>query len=272
MNATRLKVWGGLGVGLAVAVGLLVWATGQGDDEAPAGSPRFVRVVDIQGQPVHHARVLVLTEVGAPQGSSGSWSSDTATLTLPPGLGAVAVTVAARGYRSTRLESLAGEDTTLTLKRGVLVRMRAGGAGTDVPPPFELVFHVAPASTVEGGLDAEQRGSAIELMDTWSPLPEGVETLSRGPLGLALRASEAADGILVPYPGRYEVRWGLLDPATRTWFALDDVKATAVGVEDDERAQVFELAIARGELERTRKGLEEMLARIAAGETTISEE
>jgi hypothetical protein len=91
------------------------------------------------------------------------------------------------------------------------------------------------------------------------PLPDEPD-LPRKTFGFAVADTVASRGVLLPVPGRYIVRWGLFDERAELWYSLEAEAEAFIGVEDDARAQTFDIPVSRNALDRTRIGLAEKVA------------
>lgn len=246
------------------ALGVLSW-TGGGDAAGSRSGGVVLRVVDEDGRRIPQAEVFVLARPDAPPSSAGTWSVKEASLTLPPGVRPEAVAVQARGFRSDVIENLV-EDRTIVLRRGIRVRLVVAGTAVVVEDPWRIVFQVNPAPLDEGALSPDQREKLVDLIDTVIPPSDEALMLPAGTFGFAVGASVAADGIRMPIPGRYTVRWGLLDTSIGAWFSLSKGARVCIVVADETRVQVFEIPVRSEEWARTRKGLEEHIRRMRSGE------
>lgn len=208
-----------------------------------------------------HAEVFVLASEDMPAGGAGEWSDADATLTLPIAVRGSAIAVQARGYRSDVAPSVTG-DQEFALQHGLVIRLEVEGADAEAAGDAVLVFQVIPEPT--GDLTADQLAKIADLIAALEPPPEGGVMLRGGDVGFAVQAAIAEKGLLIPLAGRYGVRWGLLDPKSRMWYALPEDVRAVIDVADDRRTQVFAIPVSAEAIQRTRKGLSERVREIRA--------
>ncbi|MFV1958711.1 MAG: carboxypeptidase-like regulatory domain-containing protein [Planctomycetota bacterium] len=217
-----------------------------------------VRVVDASGRPVGQARVLV--DGAGAQGQAGTWSSERAEWTLPFDGEARAVTIQARGFRSVRVEGVRA-DRKIVLQPGLLVRVAVEGEPELPAAPLGLFFQVRPAAPEGGTLTPAEADALLDLLDSAGTPPSGLPPFPRSGFGYLVSQSQTERGLLVPRPGRYRIRWGLLDTQRGTWYSLKEGTETVFDVRDTGEEQTVRVPVTTEAVERTRVELEKELRR-----------
>lgn len=243
-------------------LGVVLLLGGCGADEAPAEGPVFhLYVRDAAGGPVSGAELFVEQPADRPGPPLGRWRASTATLTLPATEEGHTVYVQCRGFRSQRVEGLKAE-TTLVLRRGLVARLRVDGDTLPSDDPLHLVFRIRPAPSEEAAVPAEELQKLVDLMELVKPPLPDEPNLPRKTFGFAVADTVAIRGVLLPVPGRYLVRWGLFDERAEVWYSLGEETDAYILVEDDARAQTFDIPVQRNAIDRTRIGLVERIEEI----------
>ena len=264
----RVKLWMFLGTAFVLAVAALLGVMATRDDapeptpQAPEGVVRL-KIVDQGGDPVPQASLFVQMPEDAPRDKLARWISEEAVLEVPASITPVDIAVQARGFRSEVVTNLA-EDRTFVLRMGYMIKLKRAAGTAKAPKPYRLVFQLNPVREDGTSLPEDQYEAFLQLIDTRTQAPDPDLTLPRSGFGFAIWDSVAADGILLPFPGRYAVRWGLLDPTRRPsiWFSLGEAATAMIRVSADDRTQVFEVPLPQEAMDRTQVQLEAQLRKL----------
>ena len=271
LDRRRLLLWGGLGVLLVGSVAfLVVGLVRRGAAPPPPASPSVdthrpivVRVVDASGAPARGARAFVAAAPGALPEAAGRWDPETATLTLPWTGRPHAVAVQARGHRLLEVADVRG-DRTLSLEPGIVARFFVEPETPRPEPPRGVYLQVNPVPPPDREVSPEERDSVVDLMDLLVPRAEGGPDFPRAGFGFLVSEAEGRAGLLLPMPGRYRVRWGLLDAKAGSWYALRDGAESSFDVVAATEPQTFSLSIDPQALARAGAELDAEIARRAA--------
>jgi len=267
---------------LAVALVLLVMAkkaqdrqAGSGAGEAletpPVSGPATVRIRDAEGKVIPGAQAFVAQAPDAPIEEAGTWDAESGTLSLPAlpadATGAAAgrrVIVQARGYRTLVLDDVRGEIEGV-LRPGIALRLVVAGQPVLPGLPYRLYFQLRPDPESWEGMSDDQRQVLVDLMEATTPPPEDVLPSTRMGFGFEVSREQAEAGVLLPIPGRYTVRWGLLDTAHAMWYSRLKGTTQTVEVPDQDEPVVVEIEVTTEQAEATKRELDEIRERAAAG-------
>ncbi|MDA1194060.1 MAG: hypothetical protein O2894_02650 [Planctomycetota bacterium] len=221
-----------------------------------ADTTRYVRIRGAAGEPVPGAEAFVMQREGGPA-QDIAWHPDVGVLVLPEGGGTFRVRVTAPGHKVLDFPAVNGGQS-ITLVPGLAARVPLRGVPSDgLPEHARFLLRVTPRGVSIPGLsDAE----IVELMGNLGAEGSGPEHVPRGEFGYAVSRAQALAGLLLPAPGRYHVRWGLIDVRAGTWFSLGersgrefDVRDTAAGANTE--PQSFPLDVTLDDLQATLDGL-----------------
>lgn len=258
----RALIWGGLLVLLAGSVGLLLMAkqnqADRGDDgwELSGGEPQGpqiqLHIVDETGRSVPNARVWVVQDPNLPP---SQWNEATATLTLPQKAEGTEVFVQCRGFRSLDLKGVT-ESQEVVLSRGLVIRVIVGGRPVLPGLPYRLYFQVRPGAEAWAHLNEQEQDALVSLMDSLRAPPPDVKPSTRESFGYEVSQDQAEGGVLIPMPGTYDLRWGLLDVERQLWYSRKDGTVTTIDVKDQQTPQLYEVPITTEEIDATRLELD----------------
>ena len=258
----RLILWTVLGFGLVASIGLLLRS--MGDDPGPVAFPTnaTLRLIDHDGKLVGNAEPLLMVPIDRKDAPLQTrWDPRSATVELPVLPLQTKLLVAAPGYRLTRVGDL-GTSRDVKLERGIPVRLKLIGGAPAMNPPLVGLLRVRPTAATMQIKDEATQSLTLDLsslMAVQTPSRDDAIELPRGTYGFAVSEEDASIGIRLPEPGRYLVRWGILDERPGTWFTLPDARDVEIEVKDLVTPQTFEIRVTRDLWNRTREGLRKIV-------------
>lgn len=228
----------------------------------PASDVITVRVLDEKGQPAPWARVLHGGSTGDAGGLRMRWDADHALVTLPRASAPHTLQVAAPGRKTMVVDGITA-DRTVSLELGYPIEIHVTG---DAPPPEApriILFRVRPVTRQDPAKDDD---AAVHVSDVCSMIfprrgatEASLPLLPRGRWGFAATADDAANGLLLPEPGEYEVRWGLFDTDEGTWQSSAGAAYVLKVEEHGREAQRLDVRIDAGPLQIVRRALRAQL-------------
>lgn len=258
---TRILIRSVLVVGIVLAL-LGLWAAIQGSpwmrgdepspEPIPADANRLVRVRGADDQVVAGTIVDVGQDPANPV--EVSWHADVGVLELPAAGQDHRVRVVMPGHRVAHVPAVRGGQT-IRMRPGYVVTVPLRGVPEDgLPDHVRFLLRVEPREVPIQGLRPQE---IVELMANRGAPGSGPEYIPRGQFGYPVSREQAAAGIVLPSPGTYHVRWGLIDIENQTWQGLGEKTGRTFGVADQDDAQDFPLDV-------TPEFLQETLDRLAA--------
>lgn len=263
----RMMLVGGMVVALIGLVLVSVWAwqrkqaqsagPQQGkvaeSDPLPADTSRYVRVQGADGEVVPGTEVDVRRDPNKP--IDVSWHPPHGVLVLPEGGGEYPVRVVMPGHRVSHYPAVRGGQT-IRMRPGYVVKVPLRGVPTDgLPQHVRFLLRVQPKGDLVPGFKPQE---VVDLMSNLGAENSGPQYIPRGQFGYPLSREQASAGIVLPAPGTYHVRWGLIDIKESTWQGLGEMAGRDFEVKGLDEAQEAPLDV-------TVEHLQSTLDKLAAG-------
>lgn len=261
MSDPKRQLWTRATLVAAILLALIgLWAVVKASplmrDDPPAAEPdpavlpkdtkRHVRVRGTDDEIVPGTVVDVLRDPSKPV--DVSWHPDQGVLVLPEEGGEFRLRVIMPGHRLTHFQAVRGGQF-IRMRPGYVVKVPLRGVPeTGLPKNVRFLLRVQPEGTVIDGLSPQE---VVDLMDNRGGPGSGPDHIPRGQFGYPISREQAEAGVVLPAPGTYHVRWGLVDVVHKTWRGLDDSTGRTFTVEDRDDAQSAPLDVTLDKLQAT---------------------